>query len=102
MSLIGIETEDLKRMIQEAVREEFQRGVSATPATAPQDEIGGINLAIKITGLAKGTIYDLVAKNKIPFCKPNGRLFFSRLELEKWINNSRRKTQTEVMMEVNG
>ena len=63
------------------------------------DEIGGIDLAIEITGLAKPTIYGLVSERKIPHSKQGKRLYFSRHELTEWIKNGKRKTQSEIAIE---
>lgn len=63
------------------------------------DEIGGIDLAIEITGLAKPTIYDLVSERKIPHSKQDKRLYFSRQELTDWLKQGKRKTQAEIKIE---
>lgn len=64
------------------------------------DEIGGIDLAVKITGLAKPTIYSLVSQRLIPFSKPSGKkLYFRRSELQKWIQDGKRKTTAEIESE---
>ena len=52
-------------------------------------EIGGIELAIEVTGLSKGTIYQLVHKNEIPFQK-NGKLYFERTKLINWIKSGKK------------
>ncbi len=59
-------------------------------------EIGGINLACELTGLAKPTVYSLVSERKIPHSKRGKKLYFSRRELIKWIESGRRKTITEL------
>jgi hypothetical protein len=70
--------------------------------TAPSEhveDIGNITLAEKITGLAKPTLYALVAQKKIPCMKKGKRLYFSRLELVNWIRSGRRKTTAERSLE---
>jgi excisionase family DNA binding protein len=57
------------------------------------DQIGGIALACEITGLARPTIYGLVAQSKIPNMKRGKLLYFSRKELTDWIRQGRRKTR---------
>ena len=64
-----------------------------------QDEIGGIDLAIEITGLAKATIYGLVSERKIPHSKKGKKLYFSQKELTDWIEGGKRKTQAEIEVE---
>lgn len=63
------------------------------------DEIGGIDLAIELTGLAKPTIYSLCSERKIPHSKQGKRLYFSRQDLLEWIKNGKRKTQSEIAIE---
>lgn len=63
--------------------------------TETDEDIGGMGLAEQITGLAKPTIYALVAKDKIPFMKKNKKLYFSRQGLLDWIKSGRRKTIAE-------
>ncbi len=66
---------------------------------ADADEIGGIDLAIKITGKAKPTIYSLVHSRKIPHSKQGKQLYFSRKELLDWLKAGKRKTQSELALE---
>ncbi len=63
------------------------------------EEIGGIDLAIEITGLAKPTIYGLVSERKIPHSKQGKRLYFSRQELLDWLKQGKRKTNAEIKIE---
>ncbi len=67
--------------------------------TAREDEIGGIELAIELTGLAKPTIYGLVSERRIPHSKRGKKLYFSRFELLEWLTNGKRKTQDEIAEE---
>ena len=50
-------------------------------------EIGGIDLAVKMTGLSKSRIYQLVMAKRIPYNKVPGvsRLFFNSADLNNWI-----------------
>ena len=64
-----------------------------------EDEIGGIELAIELTGLAKPTIYGLVSERKIPYSKRGKKLYFSRKELLIWLTNGKRKTHDEIAAE---
>ena len=63
------------------------------------DEIGGIDLAVKITNLAKPTIYGLASDRQIPHSKRGKRLYFSRNELLQWLTDGKRKTQAEIAAE---
>lgn len=50
-----------------------------------EDEIGGIELAVKVSNLSKARIYQLVSNRLIPFHKVPGisRLYFRKSELEQ-------------------
>ena len=65
----------------------------------PTDEIGGLDLAVEITGLARRTIYKLTHRREIPHRRVGGRLYFRRSELEAWIDAGRRRTVAEVAVE---
>ncbi len=56
-----------------------------------EEEIGGLAMAMQITGLSKHRIYQLVSSDIIPHHKVEGvaRLFFSRKELTDWILNKK-------------
>jgi predicted DNA-binding transcriptional regulator AlpA len=47
-------------------------------------EDGGMQLAIEITGLKRGTIHNYVNQRTIPHSKVGGRLKFERKELLEW------------------
>jgi excisionase family DNA binding protein len=55
-----------------------------------EEDIGNIQLAEKITNLAKPTIYALVAHREIPFMKKGKKLYFSKKELINWIKTGRK------------
>ncbi len=87
--------------IRAAVRDELAAFFSSYQFQPPSDtdEIGGIDLAIEITGLAKPTIYSLVSERKLPHSKQGKRLYFSRQELTDWLKQGKRKTQAEIKFE---
>lgn len=62
-------------------------------SNAPIDR--GIGLAIRITGLKKKTIYNLVNKRAIPHSKKGKRLYFDEQELLGWIKSGKRRTKEE-------
>ena len=72
---------------------------SRTMNDKPADEIGGLDLAVEITGLARRTIYKLTHRREIPHRRVGGRLYFRRAELEQWIDAGRRSTVAEVAVE---
>lgn len=60
--------------------------------------VGGIDLAAEVTGLAKPTIYKLVARRMIPFSKPTGtrNLRFSEERLLAWIDAGNMATAEDI------
>ena len=60
------------------------------------DEPLTIERASEFLGIKKATIYQLVFERKIPFYKPNKRLFFSKIELMQWVFSNKIKTVKEL------
>jgi excisionase family DNA binding protein len=54
-----------------------------------------IDQAAHFLNLSRGSVYQLVHKNRIPFAK-RGRLYFSEKELRAWIQSGRRQTVKEI------
>lgn len=89
---------EVRQLFREELEHYFAENKTGE-TVAETDEIGGIDLAIKITGLAKPTIYALVSERKIPHSKQGKRLYFSRQELLEWLKQGKRKTQAEIKIE---
>lgn len=75
------------------------RALKSRTNEKPADEIGGLDLAVKITGLAPRTIYKWTHRREIPHRRVGGRLYFRRSELEAWIDAGRRKSAAEVAVD---
>lgn len=75
--------EELTEIIQSSVRKIFSEQQSSTQIELP--DIVPIEEAMKITNLARATIYCLVHEKKIPFYKKGKKLLFSRKKLFEWI-----------------
>ncbi len=71
------------------------RALKRANKEAPTDELGGLDLAREVTGLAARTIYKLTHRRTIPHRRVGGRLYFRRSELEAWLDNGRRPLATE-------
>ena len=69
---------------------------SRTNDKPPNDEIGDINLYCEVTKNSKSTGYKAVHYRTVPHFKKGGRLFFRRSELEKWLDEGRRPTASEI------
>lgn len=63
-------------------------------------ELGGLDLAVEVTGLQPRTIYKKCHFKAIPHSKKGGRLYFRRSELEQWIAEGRQKTVDEEAADV--
>ena len=80
---------DLKNLIKESIREVMEQ-TERKPES--EDETGGIELAIRITGYARSTVYALVSQRVLPHAKRGKKLWFSKADLVMWIKNGKRKT----------
>ena len=86
---------ELKQVIEETLDRYFA-DKKIVVAMAETDEIGGIDLAVKITGKAKATIYSKCSDRTVPHWKQGKHLYFSKNELTDWLRSGKRKTQTEI------
>jgi predicted DNA-binding transcriptional regulator AlpA len=86
---------ELGQLIDERL-ENFLTKLQNTNKPKP-DRIGGMGLAVEITGLKPSTIYSKVHNLEIPFSKPQGtkQLIFRESELLDWIAKGRKKTRAE-------
>jgi len=64
------------------------------------DEIFDIEAAATFLKTTKNTIYQYVFNRKIPFYKPNKRLYFSKLSLMEWLQEHKVKTVEELEKEM--
>ncbi len=64
------------------------------------DEIFDIEVAAKFLKTTKNTIYQYVFERKIPFFKPNKRLYFSKLNLMEWLQEHKIKSVEELEKEM--
>ena len=61
-----------------------------------------LNQAAEYLKLKPSYIYSLIHQKKIPHYKPNGkRVYFNKLELNKWIAESKIKTVNEIEEDYN-
>ena len=74
----------LRSLIHDEVKNALQATLSVAP-TIDRTRIGGINLAVEVTGMAKQTIYNLVSKRLIPHAKRGGRIIFDEDKLRSWL-----------------
>lgn len=88
--------EEIKTMKKEIFKLRQELKVKET-----EPQFGDINMAIKITGLSRSTIFSLIKDRSIPHKKVNKRLVFERRELGKWMmEDCHVKTAKEIEAEV--
>jgi excisionase family DNA binding protein len=75
------------------------RTIKSRTNDAPADEIGGLELAVAITGLSRSTLYKRTHRREIPHRHVGGRLYFRRSELEAWLDGGRRAMAKEIAHE---
>lgn len=61
-----------------------------------REEPMGIKEAAKYLGLKPGSLYVLCHKRMVPHSKVGKRLYFLKSQLDAWIQNGRRMTQSEI------
>jgi excisionase family DNA binding protein len=68
--------------------------------TEVNEEIMNLDAAAKFLGIAKGYMYKLTSKRKIPHYKPLGKLcYFKRSDLEAFLQRNRIETADELETE---
>lgn len=75
------------------------RTLKSRPQQKPADDVGGVDLAVKITGLARATIYKKTHFREIPHHRVGGRLYFKRSELLAWIDAGKRPLASDIATE---
>ena len=96
--VVQLTTDELKKIISEAIKEERLDKVSNT-----LKEVFGLDEFCEMTGYSKQTAYKLVHERKVPFYKPEhgGRkILFKRKEVEEWLTATRGATLDEFCVEM--
>lgn len=91
--VVQLTTEELKKIILEAIKEEKREAVSYM-----SKDVFGIDEFCRITGYSKSTAYKLIHERKVPFYKPDHggrRIHFKRKEVEEWLTATRAATSNE-------
>lgn len=91
--------DEVRELIKECVYECLQNVPPSTNSNsrANQADIGGIDMAVEVTGLKKPTLYALTQRREIPYYKKCKRLYFRRSELEAWIISGRVATTADIL-----
>jgi len=59
-----------------------------------------IDQVSELLQIPKGSLYNLVNEDKIPYIKIGGRLRFKKSSIEKWIDGNEHKMQKPVRAEI--
>lgn len=94
-SIIILDERSFFEKLRKTIREEINLVLSEdrTP------NVGPIELAMKVTGLKKNTIYSMVSKKEIPYYKNGKKLYFKKDELVEWILKERKNTHIKLFDE---
>ena len=83
---LAYDVSEIKRLLLEK---------SNTTQPAAEPELLTIDEAAKFLNLSKPTLYSKASRGELPYMK-RGRLYFSRLELMKYIKEGRQQTNAEI------
>ncbi len=93
---------DIRALLRAELEAFFREHFPTVPAASPRPSLGGLDLAVEVTGLKKPTLYSLVHRRVIPFFKQGKKLYFKREDLEAWIEEGRKATVGEIAREAAG
>lgn len=77
----------------------LKQAQSRTDESGRLKDILTIDEAAEFIGLAKQTLYSFTSRREIPHFKRGKGIRFRRSELEQWMLENRRKTNTEIIQE---
>ncbi|MDB5157369.1 MAG: hypothetical protein JWR50_2076 [Mucilaginibacter sp.] len=92
MRLIDLKVSDLLIILKESVP-----SAAIIPPSTDDDEIGGYEIAEKVTGYARQTLYQLKSAGEIPYIAlPNGGFRFSKKAIFNWLMSHKKLTPDEI------
>lgn len=56
--------------------------------------------ASQMLGLSKGTLYNMICRNQIPYYQPRGKVYFKKEEILQWIERGRVSSNEEIQSNV--
>ena len=97
MIIVQLNSEQLSNLIQSSVRMVLKETPPKTvEPTDQQEQLLSIQEAAEFLSLKVPTMYSKVSKGELPVMKRSKRLYFSRIELMKYIKDGRKKTNVEI------
>ncbi len=89
--LIDLKVSDLVEILQH-----HQSPIVSNRPLAEEDEIGGYEVAERITGYSRQTLYQLKSAGQLPYLSlPNGGVRFSKKTILQWLLSHKRLTESE-------
>src|SRR5438093_1547057 len=85
---------ELEALIQQSIRKVINETKGEPPEASK--EILSIDEASKYLNLAKQTLYGFTSKNLIPFIKRGKKLYFRKMDLDKWLMEGKQLTKEEI------
>jgi excisionase family DNA binding protein len=98
--LISLPIEDLQTVIIDCVNSCLRDNKQEQSSTNHPEQLFTIQKASEFLCLSVPTIYAKVSRNEIPYMKRGKRLYFSRTELMEYLKGGRKKSQEEIIEEV--
>ncbi len=95
--LTSITEQEFKEFLKEALKELLGDRLRLNE---PTSELMNIEEAAKFLKLKVNTLYEKTCRKTIPHLKKGNKLYFQRSTLEKWIDEGRVKTQSDLKSEV--
>jgi excisionase family DNA binding protein len=97
---ISLPIEDLQTVIIDCVNSCLKNNKQEQSLTNHQEQLFNVQKASEFLNLSVPTIYGKVSRNEIPYMKRGKRLYFSRTELMDYLKDGRKKSQEEIINEV--
>ncbi|MCC8407673.1 helix-turn-helix domain-containing protein [Mucilaginibacter sp. UR6-1] len=95
------ELPEIISLLFEKVESIEQLVIGLKPSDTGDNDLLNVEEAAAFLKISEASLYIKVSRKEIPFSKPGKRLYFSRLELQEWISNSRHKTANEISSQLN-
>lgn len=92
--VVTLYVDELKELIEECV----SKALSKDPKIEKEDKPLHIKQAAEYLGLTVPTIYGLIHRKTIPVSKIGRHLYFSKKELNAWLQTGRKLTISEISL----
>jgi len=96
--IIEIDQEELKELVQEALRKVLQDFSGPTNNSSADEVLLNVDEACAFLKMKKATLYQKTHKREIPFVKKGKPLFFSKKDLIEWRLSGKIETMEESLL----